>query len=705
MATLSAVHQDLPLEASRKEIRLLTVEPAKWKQDVRARLHVAGLEDGTQYSALSYVWGQPDPVNEQRVWVNGHAVSVTPNLFLALRRLRAYAGGEELVIWVDALCIDQSNSEERSQQVGMMGDIYRGCAEGLVWLGDFEARHGKDIPDCWSFTDDDSDYLSPLWLRYLDYFGAENFYQGTLDYDDLVLLDEMPDICVDDDRVRELQDLGVADAVFHFAWFLRQLQSLDGFCDATWKMVPHKLFAPPEEVPGDWRGYWSRTREFLSVVADDPWFRRLWVVQELALPPRSRVRVVFGPVSMPVRAFTDGLAMLPRTRVLEWDGQGKHENRELFGLVDRRRREIEYIITPASFDAFEPYDDTSVVGLRLHMLHREASVDHDQVYSLLGIGSSSARPDYGSDPGVAFTQVCAESALRNRSGSILFLFFSAIKGRYPDTPSWVVDWTVFQVDAKRRAWLELRYRYLTLKRPHKVKFPNTQRSPAVVGGSLYVDGEEIDEVASILPGPLSTGEDDESLRCPKSPTSPHPGRGGWLWGEVWLRTLCLDFNAAMSGILTRKTMEHLLVVFGYRDIEVREDGDITHDRFALREIFCKERQAHSPAETPMDPGCEAAMKVERKRLKEHMRRMMDGCRLFVTRKGYLGCGHESVAVGDKLFLVPGTNAPIVLRSLGKATSEPEETFRVVSDGFVLGLMSKSDCWLAAPERLKRLRIV
>ena len=39
-------------------------------------------------------------------------------------------------IWIDAICINQSNNEEKSQQVAMMGEIYSGAAEVLVWLGE-----------------------------------------------------------------------------------------------------------------------------------------------------------------------------------------------------------------------------------------------------------------------------------------------------------------------------------------------------------------------------------------------------------------------------------------------------------------------------------------------------------------------------------------------------------------------------------------
>jgi hypothetical protein len=83
------------------------------------------------YEALSYVWGDPDKTLS--IYVDKNQFQVTVNLHAALSHLRDYSF--ERVIWVDAICIDQSNLEERKQQVQLMAKIYSNANRVIVWLG------------------------------------------------------------------------------------------------------------------------------------------------------------------------------------------------------------------------------------------------------------------------------------------------------------------------------------------------------------------------------------------------------------------------------------------------------------------------------------------------------------------------------------------------------------------------------------------
>lgn len=81
---------------------------------------------------MSYVWG--DPAITKSIHVGNHTFEVTINLESALRHIRKPTSS--LVIWVDAICIDQSDNMEKKHQIHLMGDIYRNTQKCLVWLGD-----------------------------------------------------------------------------------------------------------------------------------------------------------------------------------------------------------------------------------------------------------------------------------------------------------------------------------------------------------------------------------------------------------------------------------------------------------------------------------------------------------------------------------------------------------------------------------------
>ncbi|KAF1807961.1 hypothetical protein P152DRAFT_379923, partial [Eremomyces bilateralis CBS 781.70] len=65
--------------------------------------------------------------------LQGQTFYVTRNLESALRNISQMV--KKLVIWADALCIDQTDLSERAAQVRLMGDIYRNADHVLIWIG------------------------------------------------------------------------------------------------------------------------------------------------------------------------------------------------------------------------------------------------------------------------------------------------------------------------------------------------------------------------------------------------------------------------------------------------------------------------------------------------------------------------------------------------------------------------------------------
>lgn len=128
-------YQPLPsgvsLGSAKPLTRILHLEPGCDDEPFRGRLEVTNAEKASPYEALSYCWGNEEP--NSHMWIEESPLPIRPNLASAIKALRYRDKARRL--WIDALCIDQSNLEERSRQVRYMRLIYRHCTKVIVWLG------------------------------------------------------------------------------------------------------------------------------------------------------------------------------------------------------------------------------------------------------------------------------------------------------------------------------------------------------------------------------------------------------------------------------------------------------------------------------------------------------------------------------------------------------------------------------------------
>lgn len=129
-----------PLQQDKPTIRLLRLLPS---QDRSAAIEgrileydLEAREEDHPYEALSYVWGNTQ--GSLDILLDGLTFTVTQNLHSALRHLRDRIF--ERVLWIDAICIDQSNMEEKAVQIQSMASVYAYARQVVVWLG--EPRDG-----------------------------------------------------------------------------------------------------------------------------------------------------------------------------------------------------------------------------------------------------------------------------------------------------------------------------------------------------------------------------------------------------------------------------------------------------------------------------------------------------------------------------------------------------------------------------------
>ena len=139
-----------------RQVRILRLHAAESSTDtIECSLDAYDIDElRSQYTALSYTWGNDEPTqkillrtSQEPTTGTGRArfrsavqqtitnkrIFIRPNLEDALRQFRDTTKDE--LLWIDAICIDQENIEEKSKQVSRMAEIYSKARDVLIWLG------------------------------------------------------------------------------------------------------------------------------------------------------------------------------------------------------------------------------------------------------------------------------------------------------------------------------------------------------------------------------------------------------------------------------------------------------------------------------------------------------------------------------------------------------------------------------------------
>ncbi|KAK0755239.1 hypothetical protein N5P37_012062 [Trichoderma harzianum] len=133
-------------------IRLLYLHPDSFRQlPIKVSLQEFPINACPSFMALSYTWATEEGVASlsRELLCNGASLKITENCEAALKRLRRPT--EDQVLWVDAVCIDQSNIGERSLQIGLMRQIYSQASWVALWVGEsssvVDEETGKPLSD------------------------------------------------------------------------------------------------------------------------------------------------------------------------------------------------------------------------------------------------------------------------------------------------------------------------------------------------------------------------------------------------------------------------------------------------------------------------------------------------------------------------------------------------------------------------------
>ncbi|KAK4060261.1 uncharacterized protein Triagg1_10811 [Trichoderma aggressivum f. europaeum] len=142
---LELLYQQLPLDEL--QIRLLRIESNAGATQIQATLIKRNLLDikrgGPFFEALSYTWGPPTVTKD--IVINGIAFPVTANLYAFLENYQEAGQGVDL--WIDAICVNQSDLLEKNHQIPMMNLIYAAARALIIWLG--ESSSDSDLALEW----------------------------------------------------------------------------------------------------------------------------------------------------------------------------------------------------------------------------------------------------------------------------------------------------------------------------------------------------------------------------------------------------------------------------------------------------------------------------------------------------------------------------------------------------------------------------
>ncbi|KAK3948946.1 heterokaryon incompatibility protein [Pseudoneurospora amorphoporcata] len=383
-------YDSVPLSDPSTEIRLLELHPAsRYSDDLYCRIYTALISQPPSYIALSYAWGDNtkthdisvvNTVKDERACTDttGHSsLPLTSSIDTCLRHLRELQHREQVEskpLWIDQICINQEDNEEKSFQVLLMKDIFSSARQVIVWLGP-AADDSDKVMD--AFAEIGQEFLNTIGVPYSD----ENLYSGI----------DLLDANIDQPLV---------------AYLLRKaLKVFQGLSEGLGNRINKK-------------GWVYRS-----------WFTRLWTIQEFCLCKDTAFACGYKVV--PERLVSAVNDLINRSMMLR-DSEGLLKRFDAllyryylsgFEILERvfeRRRHSLYLHLKESLQEL-----LSDLFIRPTHLYVTCTDERDKVYGLLGIAGDvdglGIRPDYSTSTTIAqvFTQTARAIIQKNKSLEII----------------------------------------------------------------------------------------------------------------------------------------------------------------------------------------------------------------------------------------------------------------------------------------------
>ncbi|KAK5652305.1 hypothetical protein OQA88_10653 [Cercophora sp. LCS_1] len=669
-----------PLDPARSPIRLLEIISADSDAGpVRCLLRIVSLDDKPTYCALSYVWG--DPAKTAKILIAAEsaagilseekAIDVTTNLEAALRHVRSQWAAHRRVghdtssfrLWADAICINQTDTKERGQQVQIMRSIYKSADLVLAWLGDQDFTLAFDGIKAMASEMDKS---------------MANPEEG--DFGKLEWMKRHPTLC---DR----NPSGSSDPYL---------------LHPTWKSI-QGLFSSP---------YWSRVWIFQEIVlANELLFVTTgssieWRKLELVGYHMERLQSqLHRTASTRPGWVSEASWVCLTTKSVAWNCTflaGWVRSSAWFKHLDDQQ-------PPAAEDAVA-WRWARWQSMLASSVRFKATDPRDYVYGLLGVSGVDIVPDYSGakslgDVYCEYLERWLRDHRQRPTGSVtssnyplLFLAYTGT-GCYQvarGIPTWVPNFAL-----PRGIGTATVVSCLGKAADRGVFGAGNDAYPTIQGSSLLVQGLRIESVlrtseASILKNP----SDGRLLKYMASFVTRHPTYvSGIPSFQAFLRLIHQDPLSGVDKDAILKALGFVVYLFlkcqgphSFADTMAllgvrRQDGIKALDNWFDRNFFpgtsLESFGIHGGTLSVLQRGTAGVSSAAWSKLAMAFLSHAE-CRFFETESGYLSLAPNAIEPGDILYVLKDCNVPVILRRV--PTTNGRSYFSHVSTVFVVGLM-------------------
>ena len=600
-------------------IRLLYVLPGETSDPLQGVIHHVPNKSAGIYQALSYVWGKDQ--RTQELMTPDGVLRITLSLEKALQGLRPK--NKAIMLWVDAICINQNDNKEKAQQIRQLPKIFQNAAFTYAFL---EGNKRSDAA------------IEMLMQVRVKAACDEKTEFGT-----------NPEFGKDSESESSLEESTNADG----------MSSEDGPNAKDWpEDLPRVPTAWSERCipyPGD--AIWASVEAVFAL----SWFRRVWIIQEMVAA--TNVKIVCGEWIIDWNDLHLAMEIVDRqVQSSEDDFSHPRSSWEPFlSLAAQREWEARHC-------------RWSLMTLLENFRYAESTLSRDRLFALLGLASdgneAAFEPDYDSPLEVVVLKFARDFVRQGRGMQLLYR--AGLSQQSHRFSSWIPDWTVRRPSSLHET-SESGIDFSASGPQHaKIRcFPDTDE--------LIVEGYAVDIIESISE---SSNVQQEWVKyfieidamVDSAALSPvRDSREDLKW-KVPIAGALYPKVAVSGGLDLRSSYAALRSYI----------NDNQKGKVIAKTGYSVNDNAHPTADV-MAPDHMAADSFQRKSASyiAALQDTLHGWRFIVTKKGYVGVVPNMARIGDVIAILKGGRVPFILQ---ESVVRPG-AFRLVGECYVHGLMN------------------